>query len=167
MMGSGKSIVGAILARRLAYAFVDLDEELASQLGLSIGEIFERLGEDRFREEERLLLARRCAGDRQVIACGGGVVTTPANRDQLRLQTTIYLQASPETLAQRVGAGSDRPLLKAKAPIIRRLADLLEEREALYRGVSQLAIRTDGRHPAALADELLQLLPLEPQVSAA
>ena len=166
MAGSGKSTVGALLARRLEYAFVDLDEEIASQLGLSIGEIFERLGEDRFRQEEQRLLAQRCAGERQVIACGGGIVTTPANGNHLRQQTTIYLQATPKTLAQRVGAGSGRPLLTGMAPIRRRLADLLKEREALYRGASQMAIGTDGRQPAALADELLQMLTLEPQASA-
>lgn len=159
LMGSGKSTIGLLLADRLKYSFTDLDKEISTSMGHSIREIFEELGEEKFREEEQKQLRRFCQMEQQVIACGGGVVVTPANLECLRRQITIYLQASPEILASRIGVDKDRPLLKGAISITQRLTTILTEREPLYKECAQITLITEGKDPDALAKEILKKLP--------
>lgn len=159
LMGSGKSTIGSLLAQRLGYTFVDLDKEISVSMGRSIREIFEQLGEEKFREAERSQLRRHCQQERQIIACGGGIVVDTDNLECLRRQTTVYLEASPETLAKRVGPGTGRPLLKGAVSISRRLATILKERESLYRDCAEITLATEGKDPDTLVKELLAQLP--------
>ena len=161
LMGSGKSTIGPLLAQRLGYTFVDLDEEISTSMGHPIREIFEQLGEEKFREEERSQLRRFCQQEKQVIACGGGVVVTADNLECLRRQTTVYLKASPETLARRVGPDKERPLLKGAVSVAQRLATILREREPLYRDCAKITLSTEGKDPDTLVRELLTQLPAE------
>ncbi|UCD39178.1 MAG: shikimate kinase [Fidelibacterota bacterium] len=161
LMGSGKSTIGPPLAEHLGYDFIDLDEEISKSMGRSIREIFEQLGEEKFRTEERNQLRRFCQQERQVIACGGGVVVTADNLECLRRQITVYLAASPETLADRVGVGEDRPLLKGAVSVAHRLATILKEREPLYRDCARIILATEGKDPATLVNELKAKLPTE------
>jgi len=161
LMGSGKSTIGPHLARHLGYTFIDLDKEISASMGRSIREIFEQLGEEKFRKEERNQLHRFCQQERQVIACGGGIVVTADNLECLRRQSTVYLKASPETLAQRVGPGTGRPLLKGAVSVTQRLATILKEREPLYTDCAKITLVTEGKDPTVLVDELLGQLPAE------
>ena len=72
MMGVGKSTVGRRLAARLGLGFVDADEEIEKAAGMTITEMFERYGEDYFRDGERRVIARLMDGEPKVIATGGG-----------------------------------------------------------------------------------------------
>ncbi len=166
LMGSGKSTVGPLLARRLGYLFVDLDREIAASMGRSIREIFEQYGEKRFRHEEHDQLLRFCRQERQVLACGGGVVVTPSNHECLRQQITVYLETSPATLAQRVGADKERPLLKDAASVTQRMETILKDREQLYRACAGIIISTEGKEPPALVEELLAKIPTDIQEQA-
>ncbi len=159
LMGSGKSTLGPPLAERLGYTFVDLDREISKDMGRSVREIFEELGEEKFREAERRLLRHFCQRERQVIACGGGVVVTPDNLECLRRQVTVYLEAFPETLARRVGSGESRPLLKGAVSVAQRLGTILKEREPLYKQCAEIILTTEGKDPEALLAELLTQLP--------
>ncbi|UCH09773.1 MAG: shikimate kinase [Fidelibacterota bacterium] len=161
LMGSGKSTLGPPLAERLGYHFVDLDAEISRSMGSSVRDIFEQLGEDKFRAEERKQLRSYCQMEKQVIACGGGVVVTTDNLECLRRQVTIYLSATPETLAQRIGTGKERPLLKGAVSVAQRLATILKEREPLYHDCARITLHTEGRDPRSLIDELIPLLPQE------
>ena len=161
IMGSGKSTIGSLLAQKLGYTFVDLDEQISARLERPIREIFEQLGEEKFREEERHQLRHFCQREQQVIACGGGVVVTADNLECLRRQTTVYLHASPETLARRVGTGEDRPLLRGTVTVAQQLATILKEREPLYRDCARITLSTEGKDPDALVAELLAQLPAE------
>jgi len=161
LMGSGKSTIGPLLAHRLGFAFVDLDGEISTSMGRPIREIFEQLGEEKFREEERSQLRRLCQQEKQVIACGGGVVVTADNLECLRRQTTVYLKASPETLARRVGPDKERPLLKGAVSVAQRLATILREREPLYWDCAKITLSTEGKDPDTLVRELLAQLPAE------
>ncbi|MFB0515329.1 MAG: shikimate kinase [Candidatus Neomarinimicrobiota bacterium] len=161
LMGSGKSTIGILLAQRLRYTFVDLDKEISVRMGRSIREIFEQLGEEKFRDEERSQLRRFCQQERQVIACGGGVVVTTDNLECLRRQISVYLKASPETLAKRVGTGQGRPLLKGAVSVTQRLATILKEREPLYLDCARITLITEGKDPKTLVKELLAQMPTE------
>lgn len=132
LMGAGKSTVGRRLARRIGLPFVDADREIEAAAGLSIAEIFERFGEPHFRDGERRVLARLVEGPPQVIATGGGAFMDRETRALiLERCVAIWLDAEIETLAERVGRRSHRPLLKGKDPAAL-LRGLAEARNPVY-----------------------------------
>lgn len=125
LMGAGKSTIGRRLAKRLNLPFVDSDREIESTAGLSVAQIFERYGEERFREEERQVLARFVGGGPRVIATGGGAFIDEQIRAlMLKHCTTIWLDVEIDTLAERARRRSGRPLLNGKdaRAILQRLA---------------------------------------------
>jgi len=79
-MGSGKSTVGPLVARRLDWKFVDADDVIAAEAGSTIPEIFAREGEAAFRERERATIARLAGEAALVLALGGGAIETEATR---------------------------------------------------------------------------------------
>lgn len=124
-MGVGKSTVGRRLARRLGLAFVDSDAEIEAVVGLKWGELFERYGEDAYRDGERRVVARLIDGEVRVIATGGGVFVDPRTRSLLKERAiTVWLDAPVEVLAQRTARRDTRPLLKNGDPAetLKRLA---------------------------------------------
>jgi shikimate kinase len=132
LMGAGKSTVGKRLAQRLALPFIDTDEAIEDAAGYSAAEIFERFGEQDFRDGERRLVARLVDGDVRVIATGGGAFVDPRTRDLLnRKSITIWLDAPVEVLAERTGRRDTRPLLRGGDPKAT-LARLAAERRPAY-----------------------------------
>src|ERR1700722_9403973 len=73
-MGSGKSTVGPLLAARLGWHFVDVDNVIEAEAGAAIAEIFARYGEGAFRDREHATIARLATGERLVLALGGGAI---------------------------------------------------------------------------------------------
>lgn len=114
LMGVGKSTVGKRLAARLHLAFVDADHEIEQASGLTVSEIFERFGEEHFRDGERRVIARLMDGRPKVIATGGGAFMQPETRALiLEKGTAVWLDADIDVLAERVGRrDGSRPLLK-------------------------------------------------------
>src|SRR5947209_2153344 len=112
MMGAGKSSVGRALEQRTGLARLDTDEAVAAQFGTSISEIFERHGEQKFRDAETEIL-RKFAPDRAtIIVTGGGIVLRPENIDYLRrLGTIVWLNGDEATLFDRASRRNTRPLL--------------------------------------------------------
>jgi shikimate kinase len=113
LMGVGKSTVGRRLARRLGLPFIDSDSAIEEIVGLPWGELFERYGEEDYRDGERRLVARLIDGQVRVIATGGGVFVDPRTRALLKQQTiTVWLDAPVDVLAERTSRRNTRPLLK-------------------------------------------------------
>ncbi|MDA8295776.1 MAG: bifunctional shikimate kinase/3-dehydroquinate synthase [Actinomycetota bacterium] len=136
MPGSGKTTLGAALARRLGRPFLDTDAEIERRSEMSVRALFEREGEPAFRARERDLIAEVTAEVRpMVIAVGGGAVVDGDSRARLaRAGQVLWLRARPETLSGRLGKAADRPLLAADPNgTLERLA---AEREAVYREAS-------------------------------
>ena len=96
LMGVGKSTVGRRLARRLGLPFVDSDSAIEDASGLSAAEVFERYGEEDYRDGERRLVARLIDGEVRVIATGGGVFVDPRTRELLNTKP------SRETVIQQL-----------------------------------------------------------------
>ena len=118
LMGVGKSTVGRRLANRLRVPFVDADTAIEQAAGMSIPEIFEHYGEPYFRDGERRVIARLVDGRPKVIATGGGAFINDETRALILEQATaIWLNASPEVLAERVKRRDTRPLLRGKDPL--------------------------------------------------
>jgi shikimate kinase len=160
MMGSGKSVVGALVARRLGWPFVDVDEAVERRSGRSVAELFAERGETGFRQIESLCLRASLGGDvPAVVAAGGGAVLDPANRELMAADTVVWLRARPETLAARVGDGSGRPLLaqRPEAPSAR-LAALAAERAPIYAEVADVVVDVDDLDPGELAERVCALI---------
>jgi shikimate kinase/nucleoside-diphosphate-sugar epimerase len=148
LMGSGKTTVGKIIARKLGWDFIDTDALIVNQAeGRSIPDLFAQEGEASFRQREsaalRSLLGRRNA----VIATGGGIVTTSRNLSLLRhLGFVVWLEAPTSLLARRTAHNNDRPLLQDTDPLAK-LDALLTIRGPLYKGISDLRIQTQDLMP--------------------
>lgn len=132
LMGVGKTTIGRRLAKRLDVPFVDADHEIEAAAGMPISEIFERYGEPYFRDGERRVIARLIDGVPRVIATGGGAFMNAETRALILEQaTTIWLDSDIDTLAERVGRRSDRPLLAGRdARTV--LRDLAAVRNPIY-----------------------------------
>ena len=159
LMGSGKSRVGRALASRLGWDFVDTDETVERSTGMKIAQIFEREGEAGFRAREREAL-RALPTHRCVVALGGGAVVAAENRALLREKgTLVWLDAEPETLAERLGEARERPLLAQldRAGRIERLAALRAERQSAY-AQAPIRVATDGRGVGEVAELVLRAL---------
>lgn len=156
-MGSGKSTTGRKLAGRLGYAFVDTDKVITGEVGMSVNEIFDRLGEEKFREQETRLLKELVKRDRVVVSTGGGLPCHSNNMDLiLQYGRSVYLRVSPLQLHSRLYSR------KHKRPLIRDLSEeelksfierTLGEREDYYNRAEIIVkgISTD-------LDELVNLL---------
>ena len=119
-MGVGKTAIGQVLAEKTGYTFIDVDDEIVARAGKSIPRIFEEDGEERFRAIEKTLALEVAAGDRQVIACGGGTILNQESRRGLAESSKmILLTAEPATILERVEAqGGTRPLLQVEDKIV-------------------------------------------------
>ncbi len=156
-MGSGKSCAGVELCRRTARPAFDTDALIVSKVKSSISEIFDRLGEDAFREEETAVL-RTIPGGRSIVVTGGGCILRAENVELMReLGTIVWLRADEETILQRVAHREDRPLLRGADPR-QRIRELIAAREALYRAAAEVTIDTTTLTPAEVADAILAAL---------
>jgi len=131
-MGAGKTRVGVILSKMLAYPFIELDKEIEERATMSISDIFSELGEDYFRNLESILLREFSEKNNQVISTGGGVVIKEINL-QIMDDTGIihYLRAPAEVLWERIKHSTSRPLLQVENPHLK-LKELLSQREEFY-----------------------------------
>lgn len=132
LMGTGKTTVGRRLAKRLNLPFVDADEEIETAAQMSIGDIFERYGEQVFRDGERRVIARLVEAGPHIIATGGGAFIQNDTRALLlKHAITIWLNADISILAERTARRNNRPLLWGKKPV-EVLAELAERRNPIY-----------------------------------
>ena len=141
-MGSGKSTLGAQLARRLEYRFVDMDRLIEDTAEMSIPEIFDEHGEEVFRKWEHDILLELCQREKLVISTGGGVPCHSGNMDLMNSRgCTIYLRLSPDALRSRlIKSRTERPLIKGKseAELLDFIQSKLEAREEFYMRAAQV-----------------------------
>jgi shikimate kinase len=157
LMGAGKTTVGAACATRLARPFVDTDDVVEANTGMTVAELFAHEGEARFRKLERQAVVDACATlAPAVIACGGGAVVDADNRLRLhRAGFVVWLQAAPTTLMARVKAGSGRPLLEGRGTAT--LERLAVVRAAAYEASADALVDTDGRTVHEVVDAVLEV----------
>ncbi|TPE53684.1 shikimate kinase [Amaricoccus solimangrovi] len=132
LMGAGKTSVGKRLAHLLGVGFVDSDAEIERAAGMTIPEIFAKLGEPAFRDGERRVIARLLTEQPGVLATGGGAFIEPRTRTEIAAHgTSVWIRADLELLWDRVRDRPGRPLLRAPDPKTV-LGDLLERRYPIY-----------------------------------
>jgi shikimate kinase len=154
-MGAGKSTVGPILAARLGYDWVDTDTVIQERAGAPVTAIFRDRGEAAFRALEADVLADLSQRTAVVVATGGGAAAQERNRDFFtRGARVFHLRVSLQSVRERTGADSSRPLLSRGDAEVRRL---YEERARIYETLGA-AVETDGRSPEAVAQQIISLL---------
>lgn len=135
-MGAGKTSVGKVLARKLGMQFYDLDWYIEERYRKKICEIFAEKGEDGFRSIERCMLHEVAEFEGVVLALGGGTPCFFDNMDYLnQCGTTVFLDASPETIARHLAISHTvRPLLKDKQgdELLSFISKQIEQRMPFY-----------------------------------
>ncbi len=157
LMGAGKTCIGTRLARKLGMGFVDADDEIETAADCTIEEIFNRYGEQAFRDGERRVIARLLDGEPRVVATGGGAFVNPETRDNVRrLGISVWLKADVDVLLQRVSRRNNRPLLKGgdKREILERLID---ERYPAY-AEADLTIESGSESPDITVSRVIDAL---------
>jgi len=136
-MGSGKSTLGAKLARRIGYQFLDMDQLIEETAEMSIPSIFEEHGEEVFRKWEHDILLELCTREKLVIATGGGAPCHSQIMDLMNSHgTTIYIHLPPEALRDRlIRSRTKRPLIqgKSESELLEFIVSLLQKREVFYK----------------------------------
>ncbi len=157
-MCSGKSTVGASLARRLGWGYLDFDVEIEQREGRSLQALIADEGEEALRQREAALTEEAAAAAGVVLAPGGGWITRPEMLAALGDDTlSVWLRISPGETVRRLREDTiDRPFRDHPDPT-GMVAEMLAEREPLYR-LADLNIPTDGRPPEALAFEVEQVV---------
>jgi shikimate kinase len=153
-MGSGKTSVGRVLARRLGYGFEDLDRRVEERDGRSIAQIFRDEGEEAFREREREEARAVSRLRDRVVATGGGAFARPDTRALLQEGAlTVWLRCDLDRILARVPADGSRPLAGNRA-IMRAL---LAEREPCYR-LADVVVDASAGTPREVADRIVGLI---------
>lgn len=158
-MGVGKSTVGQLLAERLGVGYRDTDDDIVTEQGRSIAEIFVDEGEETFRALEKAAVRRALAEHGGVLALGGGSVLDADSRALLADQRVVYLSMEVEEAVQRTGLNAARPLLAVNPR--KQWRELMEARRSLYEGIATAVVPTDGRTPEEVTQAALDALELK------
>lgn len=164
--GCGKSTVGRNLGRRLNSVFFDSDLVIERRIQCPIRAFFEREGELAFRDVEEEVIAELVVIEQAVIATGGGVVLRERNRARLRERSTVvYLRSHPDELFRRLRHDTQRPLLQVRDPQ-KRLRELYQQRDPLYRETAHFVIETGRPSISTLVNMVAMQLELAGSVHA-
>ena len=131
MMGSGKSSIGSLVAKKLDLDFVDIDKEIEKKLGISIKEIFKRKGENYFRKFEEKITLNKLKLSSTVISLGGGAfINQKIRRVVLKKNISFWLNWSDQILLDRIRNSTKRPVAYKLSDD--KLIEIIGERSSLY-----------------------------------
>jgi len=154
--GAGKSTVGKRLATALGVPFVDSDQLIEQEAGMSVSDIFVTQGEPAFREMEEAVIKKAVADHVGVLALGGGAIMNANTRDQLKGLPVIWLDVDLSQAAKRVGMNQARPLLLGD--IRANMNRLMKERTPIYQEVSTIVVNTTGLKVREVVEEIVKQL---------
>ncbi len=153
-MGTGKSTVSKSLAKLLGYEEIDTDAWIVERQNKSIAEIFEKQGEDAFRNMETSLLQDLQKEKHKIISCGGGMAMRTDNVALMQKNgAVVLLTAKPETILERVKKDQGRPVLNGNMNI-EYIQRLLAQRAPFYQAAGEVVVSTDHRTPEEIAQEI-------------
>lgn len=153
MMGSGKTTAAKLLAQKLNLESIDIDALIEQKEKLTISEIFKQKSEKYFRKLEQQTILAVTKPEKQVISLGGGAFEDPKTREFLLKNTTvIFLEASAETIYERIKNNTSRPLLCDNITK-EKISEILEKRKLNYNS-AHLKIITDNKTPNTVIKEI-------------
>ncbi|MCP4681380.1 MAG: shikimate kinase [Desulfobacterales bacterium] len=156
--GTGKSVVAGLLAERLNMKTICMDAELVKKAGITIPEIVERYGWEKFRDMESQLARELALFNDIIIDTGGGIIERAENIEALRTDSLIFwLKASVDVIVSRIESDTERPALTAGKTFTEEVADVLAQRTDKYAGAADYEIDTDQMSPARVADEIVEI----------
>lgn len=156
--GSGKSVVGALVAERLQMPYIAMDAEIVRRAGMSIPEIVEVHGWKAFRDLETDEARRVAQLDNTVIDTGGGVIERPENMEALQVNACIiWLKVSVPMVVSRIHGDTQRPSLTTGQTFTEEVAEVLERRIPLYQHAAHHEIDTDQLTPQQVADRIVEI----------
>ena len=157
-MGSGKTTIGQLIAKRLDIAFRDTDQVVEEETGRSVSDIFLEDGEDAFRLLEKGVLRNELLSDGTVLALGGGAPISMDAQSALRAiaSPVVYLDISLATVAPRIGFNRDRPLLLHNPR--GQWQTLMEARRPIYESIADTVIDVNTKSENEIVDEILEVL---------
>jgi len=159
-MGTGKSVVGKLLAKKLNRDFVELDDRIEAKKKMPIKDIFEKKGEPYFRQAERDVVKEASLLRDAVISAGGGAIVDKENFKNLKNSGAIIcLKASPKTILKRTKGLKTRPLLNVSSPM-ERIEELLQKRKPYY-SKADFSLDTDNSSPDEVASQIIAWLTLQ------
>ncbi|NOZ61580.1 MAG: shikimate kinase [Calditrichaeota bacterium] len=155
-MGSGKSTVGPLLAKKMNRAFFDTDEWIINETGKTIPEIFAEDGEQFFREKEREAIQIVCKFKNMLVSVGGGAVVDSSNWLTLKKSgLMVYLQCDANEILNRVKNDLNRPLLSQAEDRLEKITSLLTQRAPIYEK-ADIIIDANNLTPELIAEKIYQ-----------
>ena len=159
-MGTGKTVVGKILAKRLNKEFIEMDEVIEQREGKEIVDIFSQKGEGYFRELEKNLLNELSRREYLIISCGGGLICNEENLSILKETGIVFsLMASASVIYERTKKYTRRPLLNVDNPL-KEIEELLAKR-ARYYNQAHYTIKSEEQTPEEVANAIINLIEAE------
>jgi len=159
MMGSWKSTVGHKLAEALKLEFIDTDDAIEEMTEMKVADIFREFGEEKFREMETAFFVEKAKQKGQLFSTGGGIILSAENRKVLQENgITFLLDATPQTLANRIHNTTKRPLLTNSDNLEQRLQKIWNDRHQFYVDCADHVINTDNLEPPQVLAEILIIL---------
>ena len=153
--GTGKSVVGELLAQKLDRQTISMDAEIVKKAGMAIPEFVEQNGWPKFRDLETAVARELAERDNIIVDCGGGIIERPENIPALRTNGVIFwLQASADVIVSRIADSTERPALIEGKTFTEEVAEVLDRRTPLYSEAAQHTIDTDEMTPAQVADSI-------------
>jgi len=154
--GTGKSVVGKILARRLRMPCIGMDAEITKRAGMPIKDIVDKFGWARFRDMESELALNLMESDNIIVDTGGGVIERPENIEVLKKNARIvWLKASVDTIVARIQACTERPSLTSGKTFTEEVAEVLARRTPIYNSAAHFEVDTDSLMPEEIADKII------------
>lgn len=157
--GSGKTVVGEIIAVRLEMSYMGMDAEIVKMAGMSIPQIVEKYGWKTFRDMESKKAQELGGQDNIIIDTGGGIIERSENITALQTNALIFwLKVSVDTIVSRIQDDTERPALTNGKTFTEEIEDVLEQRISRYKSAAQYEIDTDNLTPEQVADRIINIV---------
>ena len=159
-MGAGKSTIAAELTKELGMQRIEMDQMIVEQQNMPISEIFDKFGEEYFRNIETDLVREKKKKKQMVVSCGGGTVLRDENAKLMKESGAIVLlTATPETIYERVKNSTERPILNGNMNV-EYISSLMDQRKDRYFAVADYVVTTDGKSAKEICAEIIEKLSL-------
>ncbi len=156
--GTGKSVVGKLLAERLQMQSIGMDVEIVKKAGMSIPEIVDKFGWSKFRDIESEKVREMAKLDNIIIDTGGGIIERPENIETLQPNSLIFwLKASVDTIVLRIQGDTERPSLTAGKTFTEEVSEVLGRRNLKYKRAANYEIDTDELTPEQVVDRIVEI----------
>ena len=131
MMGSGKSSIGNLVSKKLDFPFIDIDNLIVKDAGMSVAEIFKKKGESYFRNIEQKITLKSLKNIKNVISLGGGgFINKKIRKEILAYHYSFWLNWDESILIKRIKSSKKRPLAFNSTDL--KIRKLIKERSKIY-----------------------------------